>query len=451
MGTPSFHNWFGTLESSPHVIVEAKSVDDLVAIMRDPAQYPAPVRAAGSAHSTTRCGMADGGTIVNMRGMDRILHIGPETVTAEAGALYIDVAQALRRRNLQFYVNIELGNLTVGSAACCATKDASLPGEFGQVNSYVAAMKLVTPSGEALEITEAQPELLQAARSSYGLFGIVYEVTFRVRPLRPMVVYHRRYSLNGFERALPALWARDESMMLYIDPFARTVTVEFRYYRGDTPPVNPTSWQWTLRNFVWKTLAPYLGSLVWRYAPSLLARSFIINQFNQLSSFLLVALIQGRNTAATDQMIRYPAQSDASRYTFSIWAFPEERYISVLRAYCDFCDEHFRATGYRTDLMNVGYRILKDTSSLFSYSYEGNVMTVDPVSTGQPGWDEFLHAYNDFCSSYGGAPLLNQSHLLTRTQVERAFGERLGSFRRYRERFDPDGRPLNAYFKELLA
>ena len=35
-------------------------------------------------------------------------------------------------------------------------------------------------------------------------------------------------------------------------------------------------------------------------------------------------------------------------------------------------------------------------------------MTTDPVSVGQHGWDEFLHAYNNFCSSHGGAPLFNR-------------------------------------------
>jgi hypothetical protein len=39
-------------------------------------------------------------------------------------------------------------------------------------------------------------------RSSFGLFGIIFEVTFRVRPLVAMAVYHRRYSLDEFTREL---------------------------------------------------------------------------------------------------------------------------------------------------------------------------------------------------------------------------------------------------------
>ena len=43
-------NWFGDLVSHPRVIVDANSVDDIVAVMKDATKYPAPVRATGSNH-----------------------------------------------------------------------------------------------------------------------------------------------------------------------------------------------------------------------------------------------------------------------------------------------------------------------------------------------------------------------------------------------------------------
>ena len=150
-------NWFGDLVSHPQVIVEPKSVDDIVAILKDPVKYPSPVRGVGSNHSTSRCGVAEGGTVIKMTRMNQILDIGTDTVTVQAGALYIDIAQELQKRKLQFYVNTEIGSLSVGSAACAGTKDASMPGEFGQVNPYVTSIKMVLASGELLEVTDASP------------------------------------------------------------------------------------------------------------------------------------------------------------------------------------------------------------------------------------------------------------------------------------------------------
>jgi len=141
MENQQVRNWFGSIVSFPSVVTDANDVLDIIGIVQDRKKYPGPVRAVGSNHSTTPCGVADNGTVVVMRNMNRILNIGPDTVTAEAGALYIDVAKELQKHNLQFYVNVEIGNLTIGSAACGGTKDASMPGEFGQACSYACAIQ----------------------------------------------------------------------------------------------------------------------------------------------------------------------------------------------------------------------------------------------------------------------------------------------------------------------
>ena len=105
-----------------------------------------------------------------------------------------------------------------------------MPGEFGQIASYAVGIKMVLPNGELFEVDESDPELLQLARSSYGLFGIVYEATFRVRQLAAMEVHHEKFTFDEFARAAARAATRDESMMLYINPFKDTITVEFRRY-----------------------------------------------------------------------------------------------------------------------------------------------------------------------------------------------------------------------------
>lgn len=452
MPTEKVTNWFGDLGSHPHVLVKASSVDDIVAVMRDKEGHPAPVRGRGSAHSTTLCGEAGGGTVIDLTGMNKILEIGEGTFTAQAGALNIDVAKELERNGLQHYVNIELGNATVGSLACCATKDASMPGEFGQVNSYCVGMKMVTPSGEILEVTEEDPELLQAARSSYGLFGVVYEATFKVRPLQAMSVHHQVFKLDEFCEQLPKLGERGESMMLYIFPFRNRVGVEFRRYTGpaDEAATKPSHLVWRLRNTAWKTLNPAVGALLDRTIPSAQVRHRILNGVNSFSAVFLGRL-RSKHTVPTDQMIRYPKKSGRSRYTFSIWAFPEEEYAQTLREYFQWVREYFRREGYRPNILHVGYRIEQDDSSLFSYTFAGRVLTIDPVATGGPGWKEFLEAYNEFCSEHNGKPLFNQSWGITPDQSRKAFGDRLARFETYRQQYDPDGRLLNTYFREAMV
>jgi FAD/FMN-containing dehydrogenase len=445
-------NWFGDLDWEATVVAEARTVEDIVAVMGDTAKYPSPVRARGSGHSTTVCGVTDGGTVIDMKPMNRILDVGADTVTVEAGAMLIDVAKELEQRELQFYVNIELGNATMGSLACCATKDASMPGEFGQANSYCVAMKMVTPSGEIVEVDEGDPGLLQAARSSYGLLGVVYEATFKVRPLQDMAVEHGSYELDEFTKRLPELFGRGQSMMMYIFPYLDKIAVEFRSYAGPAGQAAkpPSHWLWRTRNYAWKTFMPGFGAVVERWVPARGLRYRMVNALNRTAAGIIFPHIAARHTVPTDQMIRYPEVSGASRYTFSIWAFPEERYAETLSEYFKFAKDHYRGTGFRPNMLHVGYRIEQDDSSLFSYTFDGPVLTIDPVSTGAPGWRDFLDAYNEFCSEHDGKPLFNQSWGLKPQHARKAFGDRIERFEEYRRRFDPNDRLFNSYFRELF-
>jgi len=442
-------NWFGDLVWHPKALAQPASAGDIVAILKNPDKYPSPVRAIGSNHSTERCGVAEGGTVIDMSGMNKILAITGDTVTAQAGAIYVDIAKELEKQGLQFYVNTEIGNITAGSAACCGTKDASMPGELGQVGSYVSALKMVLPSGDVMEVTDALPDLMQKVRSSYGTFGVVYEATFRVRPIQPLAVHHETFSLEDFVARLPELEARGESLMLYIFPFDNRITVEFRHYNPDaTGDANRTIWP--LRNYLWGTAGPAVCAAAEADIPIPEIRYGVIDGFNALWRLKLENLIQSEYTIAADQIIRYPKTSN-SKYTFSFWAFPEETYATVLPAYFKFSKDYFHETGYRINLLCVGYRVAKDQSSLLSYSYDGNMITIDPVSTGNPGWTDFLAAYNQFCSDHGGIPLMNQTYGLNTGFVRKALGGRLQAFADARRAFDPGGRLLNDYFRDLLA
>jgi FAD/FMN-containing dehydrogenase len=257
MGDVEVKNWFGDVSSRPAAVVEANSVADIIDVLKRRRKYPAPVRAVGSNHSTTACGTADGGTIIAMK-MNRIVALDEDSVTVEAGARYIDLATELARLGRQLYINTEIGSLTAGSAACGGTKSASMPGEFGQVSSYVKRIKMVLPSGELLEAGEDDPQLLTMLRSSYGLCGIVYEVTFKTRPLLPLAVHFESFTLDRFSDRLGELTQQGDSLFLYIFPFEDRVTVEFRHYNPGASGT-PNRLVWRARNFGWGKAVPFLA------------------------------------------------------------------------------------------------------------------------------------------------------------------------------------------------
>ena len=177
----------------------------------------------------------------------------------------------------------------------------------------------------------------------------------------------------------------------------------------------------------------------------------VIDGFGAILRFKLENLVRSDYTLPPDQIIGYPPVSNDSRYTFSLFAFPEASYPQVFSDCMAFIRGYHQKVGYRTNLLFVGYRIAQDQNALLSYSYDAPVMTIDPVSTANPGWQAFLEAFNQFGSDRGGAPLFNQTWGLTAPIVRKAFGARLDAFKEARKQFDPGNRLLSPYFEGLLA
>src|SRR5688572_10187667 len=113
-------NYDGSITITPQQVVNPKKVEEIQTVIRDSSRYPSPVPAMGSCHSLTPCASSEG-TIINMSRMNRVIEIDKEnhTFTAEAGLQFIKASDALREHELQFMTNIEIGNMTLGSAACC--------------------------------------------------------------------------------------------------------------------------------------------------------------------------------------------------------------------------------------------------------------------------------------------------------------------------------------------
>ncbi len=443
-------NWGGTITSHPSRLERPSSIDQIQDIIRNERDYPSPVRAVGSNHSTTRCGVADGGTLLEMCDVDHI-HVDPDAceVTAGAGAIYIDVAEAVAEHGFQLFVNPEIGNVSVGSACCGGTKDASMPGEKPQLSSYCVRMKVVRSNGTIATIHEGDDEM-QIMRSSYGMLGIVYEATFRIKPTVAMRFSHESMSVEAFIRNFDEIRQKPCSMMLYVLPFRDRIVIEYREEVEDGPFFRSDALKWWLRNKVWSFIAPAFGRLCSFWIPFRRPRYALVNLFNDLVIWVLCNVLEGRGSHPKDQIIRYPDKGGWGMYTFSIWAFPEERFPETVRDYVAFCKRYDRDHGYRCNMLNVGYRFAQDEGSILSYSYTGDMWSLDVVSTGDDGWDRFVWSYNRFCSEKRGKPLFNQTRSITPEQAADAFP---GLLEQYRQAIldQPNyERFLNQYFAWLL-
>jgi len=449
---PQVVNYDGSITATPQQLVVAKTEQDIQTVVSDATTYPSPVRAMGSYHSLTPCASSDG-TMIDMKQMNQVISIDATnlTFTGQAGMQMIDANKALRAQNLQFMLNIEIGNMTLGAAACCHSKDALESPELGQVSSYVTAMKWVAPDGSLAEASDTtDPALMRLMRSSYGLCGIIYEVTFRIKPIEAL---HFTYLPRPVDELTQA--EVDNILDSADGVICWTVgrTAVFQQGHKINHPSILGALQAAVRRMLWNFQGAFLGRTIDQFMEKDVRDAIQQGNFDfQKLLYETLHLAGGITLLAPDKTIDYRETPPDARYAFTFWAFPRGQWLDTYRAYLDWADQWFKTTGFRCNMPLGAYHVRTDQSSLLSYTNDGEVFSIDPIHapTDQDAWDNFLKAFNDFASQRGGIPLLNQSPFVTQAQVQKAFGDRWQQFSDAVHSTDPTGRFRNPFFAALL-
>jgi hypothetical protein len=434
-------NYDGGITTCPNQLAFPTTVAEIPSILRVRSRYPSPVCAKGSYHSLAPC-VSSEGTIIDMTRMKRILRIDTETMTltAEAGLQFIDASKALRAKGLQFFTNIEIGNMTLGSAACCHSKDALDGVEFGQVSSYVTEIKWVSPNGQLEQASETDNlDLLRLMRSSYGLAGVIYEVTLRIKPLEAI---HFSY----LPRPIDELTEQEVDHIIDSSEGLTCWTVGRKAHfqmRKRIPKVGLTGPLFAaVRRKLWNDVEARAGRFMDLHVPTkTLKKQMLDGWFTGTKlTFSALHLTGGFSLYNPDTTVDYRATQASAKYAFSFWAFPRQQWLSNLRAYLEFSDRHFKKYGFRCNMQLGSYFIRKDTSSLLSYSFDHDMFSIDPIHarTNQGDWERFLQEFSAFAYERKGVPLLNQSPFVDRLHVTAAYGKWWEDFSAQIRRMDPD-------------
>ena len=460
----SISNWNGSNRFTPAVKVAPRDLGELKAVVRDVPAYPSPVRALGELHSLNES-IETAGTAVFMTRFNGIgdPDRGTKTVTVGAGVRMIDLNRKLKEHGLQLPVVPEIGNATAGSVACCGTKDSALGlTGLGQISSTVVGVRMVTAGGNAVQVTNADD--LRMIRSSYGLLGIIYEVTFQVVPRQRVWYEYRRIRLDRYLKAgkpIPPPAGQEilggaDGFLGFLLPYRRELLVERRRLaRGHRQiPIWDRLKLW-LRTFAWTTGArPFNAPL--RLLPKPIRRAVIaawvwILDHGFLKVFFL-RLISRFASYRADAMIDFK-RPVSSYFDFTFWAFPVSTWDTVVPAYLQFCERFLGETGFRPALPTEVYFIRKDDSALLSFCPDADIYTLDMVNwtDEEPAdWAAMNRAFNDFAARHGGRPLLNQTKRLLPSVAAQVWTPGWHALASARLAADPHGRFLTPFLAGLL-
>ena len=152
----------------PDAVARPRSVDDVAELIRQCAANGTSLTPAGAQTSTTGASITDVGTLLSLRGLDRIVDIDAGSMVARVGAgvLLGDLQRALSRERLFFAPDptSEEESTVGGAIACNASGPRTL--RYGPTRSHVRALTIAFADGT---LRELRRPLLEKNTVGYGI------------------------------------------------------------------------------------------------------------------------------------------------------------------------------------------------------------------------------------------------------------------------------------------
>lgn len=452
--TIEFTNWSRQYVSKPAVYAIPETPEDIQEIIRNKEKFPSPVVAIGSGHSNSGCNVVNGGTAVCMKKFLSLPEPSSNEITVGAGRQLFEIHRFLATRNLQLPFTPEIGNATIGSVACCCLKDAAIGQSSGIATGMIKSIKFIDASGNSrsMQRGDAGWEMMT---SGHGLFCIIYEVTLDVLPMKLVIQNYVNSNVNDkdwkatYRKAL----ADNDGIFGLVNASSGKFIFETRNF--STIPGKPGSIENIYNHIdqnVFKYFNPIMGAVETNWW-SRGVRKVAMTGFG----FMKISFRNGRRTFKNLKPIDY-SYKYKWRWDFHFWAYPTSNFPTVvLPAFMKFLKAYKQQhPDFDEKGLMACYRIRVEKNALLSPSYDEERMTLDPlrpVTTDQKlmeQWDQFCYAYNEFAVEHGGKCTFNQTKVLSKSQVEKAFGEKWEEFKKAREAADPENRFLSNYFNMLM-
>lgn len=449
-----FTNWSRQYKSSPAVYAIPESAEDLQEIIRNTEKFPSPVVAIGSGHSNSGCNVVNGGTAVYMKKFLSLPEPNGNEITVGAGRQLYEIHRFLSARKMQLPFTPEIGNATIGSVACCCLKDAAIGQSSGIATGMIKGIRFIDAAGNnrSMQRGDAGWELMT---SGHGLFCIIYEVTLDVLPMKLVIQNYVSSHVHdkNWEATYRKTLADNDGIFGLMNATTGKFIFETRNFstKEETPGFIENIYNKLDQN-VFKYFNPIMGAVETNWWSGNV-RKVAMAGFG----FMKISFRKGRRTFKNLKPIDY-SYKYKWRWDFHFWAYPTSTFPTVvLPAFMEFLKK-YKSDHPRFDEKGLMacYRIRVEKKALLSPSFDEERMTLDPlrpVTTNaqlMKDWDEFCFAYNEFAVQHGGKCTFNQTKVLSKLQVEKAFGDKWEQFKKGREQADPENRLLSNYFRTLM-
>ncbi|HEV7493643.1 D-arabinono-1,4-lactone oxidase [Baekduia sp.] len=430
--TETWKNWAGDQRCAPSQIARPTSEDELAQTVAQAAARGLPVRAVGSGHSFTDIACTDG-VLVDTTGMHRVIDADAESgrVTVQAGITLHDLGLVNARHGLALENQGDIDAQTLAGALATATHGTGR--RFGNLSTRVVGMRLVTASGDVVEVTEkSDAALLRAARVSLGALGIASQVTIACVPLYTLHRHDQPLPLAGVLDRLDEHVDGSDHFEFFLWPYTRTALTRSTV-RSDAAPRPQAPWKRTIQERVIENQVLRLSCETGRRFPSRVPR---------LNRMMAGAMSEAH---AQDQAYKIYASRRDVRFTEIEYAIP--------RAHAREALERALALVERRQLpilFPFEVRFAAGDDAFLSTAHERETCYIAAHQYGGMEFESFFRGFEEIMDSYGGRPHWGKRHYQSAATLRERYPQ-WDRFQAVRARMDPDGVFTNDYTRRVLG
>ena len=178
----------GLVDRKPERILRCASTADVRSAVLASRAAGLPISVYGGGHGVTGAAVADGGAVVDLRGLRSVVvDRDAGTVRVGGGATWGEVDAATQEHGLAVtggrMSTTGVGGLTLGSGS------GWLERHLGYTSDLLLEAEVVTATGEVVRASAAEnPDLFWGLHGGGGNFGVVTELTYRLAEVGPVML-----------------------------------------------------------------------------------------------------------------------------------------------------------------------------------------------------------------------------------------------------------------------
>jgi FAD-linked oxidoreductase len=425
-----WQNWSGSVQSQPRQIVQPRTIDDLIRVVRGYGRAGRHIRVVGTGHSFTPLVQTNDIllSLAHIQGIERIDR-ERRTVTVLAGTTLKHLGDTLLQHGL---AQENLGDIDTQSIAGAISTGTHGTGvRFGNLSTQVEGLTLVTANGEVLECSATQqPDIFKAAQVSIGLLGVIAKVTLRVVPAKRLHFKSHRERLSDCLANLEKDLQANSHFEFFWMPHTQWVQAKF---------LNETEAAVT-RNRLWGSFNTLVleNGLYWVLSECCRLAPRLTKSISKLSALCLPTVDE------IDYSHRLYANPRLVRFQEMEYNIPIEHLQTVLteiRACID--DNSFRVH------FPVECRFVQADDIWLSPAYQRASAYIAVHMYKGMAYQAYFDQIEAIFRRYQGRPHWGKMHTQDATSLSTLY-PRWHDFRRVRATLDPQGLFLNHYLRQLF-